>query len=436
MFWLILYTDHRLHGYPPIGAGNAEEGKAHSGNGLEKEEEEKSGATTRKSPSPAEHPLQKAVTSFDMALGELNQLVHLVDLARAGEFMVLERVTPSDEEQARATLDQSASVPRESLPTMVKLKKRQLKGAAEQLRTRAKRLRETMEVQLAFQEGVLHLRKSWRIVAPNHGKVNVPLQVGEALSVDCSFGSAGGRPVPSTAAAGTRHRHPWLFQLRCGDRGRLEAQPSNAQCLKALEVQLVSVATGVCDYSLRASFPGKGDECDRTAAPEEQVRQPRQASSDVGVPGRGRHGDGDDQMEHLEQHILRLQHSVFWEETFETLKAEALIDGKDGWRVHQDTRCNSDLAGRIAVAGSSESAGRVESGAKRRLMGVDPREMPTSAWNAEARVVHVLDDEVMVEMDNQYLLGYRLVPASQAGCKTGCWFTRRYWSPSRSVDSC
>lgn len=59
--------------------------------------------------SPAEHPLQKAITSLDMALGELNQLVHLIDLARAGEFMALARVTPSEEDQARAMPDQSVS---------------------------------------------------------------------------------------------------------------------------------------------------------------------------------------------------------------------------------------------------------------------------------------------------------------------------------------
>lgn len=62
-------------------------------------------------------------------------------------------------------------VPREALPTMVNLKRSQLKGAAEQLRKRAKRLRETTKVQKVFQQGVMHLRKSWRIVAPNHGKV-------------------------------------------------------------------------------------------------------------------------------------------------------------------------------------------------------------------------------------------------------------------------
>lgn len=86
----------------------AEEEKARTGNGVKRDEDGGSGGTGKSAP-PAEHPLQRAVTSFDMALGELNQLVHLVDLARAGEFMVLERVTPSDEEQARATLDQSVS---------------------------------------------------------------------------------------------------------------------------------------------------------------------------------------------------------------------------------------------------------------------------------------------------------------------------------------
>lgn len=235
----------------------------------------------------------------------------------------------------------------------------------------------------------------------------MPLQVGEALSVDCSFGSAGGKPVPSTAAAGTRHRHPWLFQLRCGEGGRLEAQPSNSQSLKSFEVQLVSVTSGVCHHSLRASFPGKGDEADRTVTMETLAREHPSASNGGAKPKQEVHGD--DQMELLEKHISRLQHSVFWEETFETLKAEALIDGKEGWRVHQDTRCGSDLGGRRAVAVASESAGGVGSGAKRRLVGLGPREMAPSAWSAGARVVHVLDDEVMVEMDNQYLLGYRLV---------------------------
>ena len=56
---------------------------------------------------PGEHLLQKAVTSFDMALGELNQLVHLTDLARVGEFVVLDRVTPSEEDQAQALLDKA-----------------------------------------------------------------------------------------------------------------------------------------------------------------------------------------------------------------------------------------------------------------------------------------------------------------------------------------
>lgn len=59
------------------------------------------GRTGKPAVSPAEHPLQQAINSFDMALGELNQLVHLVDLARAGEFMALARVTPKDDELVR-----------------------------------------------------------------------------------------------------------------------------------------------------------------------------------------------------------------------------------------------------------------------------------------------------------------------------------------------
>lgn len=86
-------------------------------NGFASEDDRKDESCSSKGPDaerkhvkyPAEHPLQTAITSFDMALGELNQLIHLVDLARAGEFMVLERVTPSEEDQARAVPDDSVS---------------------------------------------------------------------------------------------------------------------------------------------------------------------------------------------------------------------------------------------------------------------------------------------------------------------------------------
>lgn len=61
--------------------------------------------------------------------------------------------------------------PRNLLAEVVNLKSNQLKGAADQLRQRAKRLRQTTVVQQVFQQGVVHLRKNWRIIAPNHGKV-------------------------------------------------------------------------------------------------------------------------------------------------------------------------------------------------------------------------------------------------------------------------
>lgn len=232
----------------------------------------------------------------------------------------------------------------------------------------------------------------------------MPLQVGEALSVDCSFGSAGGQSVPFTAAAGTRHRHPWLFQLTCGDGGRLKAQPSNTPCLKAFEVQLVSVVTGVCEHSVRASFPERSDRGDKTGNEEEKSRQPHSVSNGGGMPEV--EGWSDIHMGQLEQHISRLQHSAFWEEVFETLKAEALHDGKDGWMAHQDARCGDDVV-------APEAVGRVEEGTKRRLVCLNPRGT-TAARNAGARVAHVLDDEVMVEMDSHFLLGYRLVSGESA----------------------
>lgn len=231
----------------------------------------------------------------------------------------------------------------------------------------------------------------------------MPLQVGEALSVDCSFGSAGGQSVPFTAAAGTRHRHPWLFQLSCGEGGRLKVQPSNARCLNAFEVQLVSVATGECEHAVRASFPGSNDQGDRAGNGERVLESPS-SSNRGGVPEV--EGWSDIQMGQLEQQICRLQHSVFWEEVFETLKAEALRDGKDGWMAHQDARNGDGVV-------TPEAVGRIEEGTKRRLVCLNPQGTK-SARNAGARVAHVLDDEVMVEMDSHFLLGYRLVSGESA----------------------
>lgn len=231
----------------------------------------------------------------------------------------------------------------------------------------------------------------------------MPLQVGEALSVDCSFGSAGGQSVPFTAAAGTRHRHPWLFQLSCGEGGRLKVQPSNTRCLNAFEVQLVSVVTGECEHAVRASFPGWTDHGDR-AGNGESVLESRSSSNWGGVPEV--EGWSDIQMGELEQQIYRLQHSVFWEEVFETLKAEALNDGKDGWMAHQDARSGDGVV-------TPEAVGRIEEGTKRRLVCLNPHGTK-AARNAGARVAHVLDDEVMVEMDSHFLLGYRLVSGESA----------------------
>lgn len=236
----------------------------------------------------------------------------------------------------------------------------------------------------------------------------MPLQVGEALSVDCSFGSAGGQSVPFTAAAGTRHRHPWLFQLSCGEGGRLKLQPSNTHCLKAFEVQLVSVVTGECEHSLRASFTGRSDRGGRTGKGESSL-EPRSASNGWG--GSEVEGWSGIQMVQLEQHIYRLQHSVFWEEVFETLKAEALNDGKDGWMAHQDARSGDDVV-------TPEAVGRIEEGTKRRLVCLNPQGTK-AARHAGARVAHVLDDEVMVELDSHFLLGYRLVSGENASRDSG-----------------
>lgn len=213
--------------------------------------------------------------------------------------------------------------------------------------------------------------------------------------------------MPNTAAAGTRHRHPWLFQLACGEGGQLMAQPSSMKDLKAFEVELVSVTTGACEHSLKASFPASSDGGDSAVAGETQRTEPQPVSNGEGIHEVGRLGSVQIQMDELEQRISRQQHSVFWEEIFETLKTEALVDGKDGWVVHHDARCGDDVGANRRVA--REMMGRMDAGSKRRLVSSSPREATLAGRTAGARVVHVLDDEVMVEMNSHFQLAYRLV---------------------------
>ena len=41
---------------------------------------------------PEKHPLEDCLTSFGMAMAEMNQLINLIDMARVGHHMTLERV--------------------------------------------------------------------------------------------------------------------------------------------------------------------------------------------------------------------------------------------------------------------------------------------------------------------------------------------------------
>ncbi|CAM9547405.1 unnamed protein product [Discosporangium mesarthrocarpum] len=340
-----------------------------------------------------------------MALAELNQLVHLVDLARLGEFVTLERVTPSAEEQREVT---SSAM----LRTVAKAKKHLLRGAADQLRKRARRIRDNSKVQQVFQEGVVKLRKTWRIIAPNHGKVRVPLQVGEALAVDCSYGSAGGTPVPYDAAAGMRHKHPWLVQLICGEGGKLEAGPRGGHPLMTMEVQVIAASTGICLSSASAEIPKEKEPPDIY-----EGLSTRETLKQEGDEGCGGAAEGlEAGVRKLTYHLVCVQHSVYWEEVFEAIKAEALANGKQGWVAHRvpqgtdgspvgavkdghsilsDASCNAEKQKYLQGRKGNKEAGRM-----------DRRQ-------ASANVVHIGDDEVRVKLDHDHLLDYRLVAQTQ-----------------------
>lgn len=228
-------------------------------------------------------------------------------------------------------------------------------------------------------------------------QVLIPLQVGEALSVDCSYGSAGGRPAPSTTTADTRHGHPWLLKLVCGEGGRLQAASTPQGRLKTFKIQLISAFSGLCESSIEATHPvWHGDE-QRTLNHETSTETEGEGVTEHD----GFHESGRGHFDRLEQHLVRMQHSVFWEEVFETIKAEALVDGRHGWLAHHKRPDVSDSP----MRGSLESMGFAM---KRRLTNGGTVFSEQGVWG---QVVHVMDDEVMVKMNNQYLLVYRLLPS-------------------------
>lgn len=115
-------------------------------------------------------------------------------------------------------------------------------------------------------------------------------------------------------------------------------------------------------------------------------------------------------LERLEQGIARVHHSVFWEEVFESIKAESLVAGRNGWLAHHDERSDSASAATHSapkVDGEMTGAG---TGIKRRLVNGTARGTLAGVQASGMPVVHVMDNEVMVRMDNEYLLGYKIVP--------------------------
>lgn len=230
--------------------------------------------------------------------------------------------------------------------------------------------------------------------------------MGETLAVDCSYDGEGANPSPPAAPAAARQRHPWVFHLARGPEGRLEADATQGQ-LKTLEVQLISASSGLCESSLRAAFPTWRRD-DREETPD--------TVGDWKAEHMGIEPGTQDPLDTLEQQIARVQHSVFWGEVFECIKAEAVVLGRHGWLAHQG-RISGGAHGhgsrQEASGAAAEGTPSAGAGTKRRLAASGSVANSARDVGGE-QVIHVLDDEVMVKMNNRFLLGYRLVPSGDA----------------------
>lgn len=308
-----------------------------------------------------EHALTPCLKFLGMAQAELNQLINVIDLVKAGEFMALERIS-GGMGAAAALANADPAQEKLVLAASVGSKMQQLERVGASLRGRAAHMREMLAVQKRFQTGIGALRKDWRVIAPRHGKVSMPLAAGEPLSVYCGTGPA--------AELKGEVKGRWLVPLACGTDGKVILPLGDStSSLRTFEVEVRSLHTG--EKRSAVSKPYKNDSYISSGLEE--------------IPG-------------ITKYLRAVQHSARCVDAFDIIKKEALSNSSP-WIPAQG-----------AGAERSQNSTTLELNSMR---GVEKGGYGLKTANSNIRsltVSHILDDEVVLWIGDSHILVIRLIP--------------------------
>ncbi|KAI9907952.1 hypothetical protein PsorP6_003809 [Peronosclerospora sorghi] len=289
------------------------------------------------------------VAELQAAVAELNQLINSIDLIRRRDFL----------EEMRCIREHTAPK-REELEHLVEAKCSQVNNSATILLDGVEALAKTVEKESVFFEGITEMLRKWKICAPIHGDIPKPFRAGEPLAVDCSYSSAGSVFVPQTRSIADLA----YAELSRTEKGHIRVKTPEDFLARTIQLKLEAKDTGT-----------KGN---YTLPPPFLIHMSKAKTDKL--------QDATEYHKILEEYNLSVlkavQFSVFCEELFYTLMKEALHNSSN-WT---DTTYN--ISNYIVA----------KHGRKR-----------NASSDTHVSVLHVLDDEICLRVNERYHLTIKLV---------------------------
>ncbi|KAF4030686.1 Subunit 17 of Mediator complex [Phytophthora infestans] len=288
------------------------------------------------------------VAELQAAVAELHQLINSIDLIRRRDFL----------EEMRCIRENTAPK-REELEHLVEAKQAQVKESGAILLDGVEALAKTVEKESVFFQGITQMLRKWKICAPIHGNIPKPFRAGEPLAVDCSYGSAGSFFVPQTRSIADLA----YAELSRTEKGLVRVKTPEDFLARAIQIKLEAKDTGKEGAFTLPSphlVPMTKAEMDKLEDTPEDLKTLEERNVSI---------------------LKAVQFSVFCEELFCTLMKEAL----------QNTSKWTDTAYNISKY-AVKKHGRDD-----------------SSTDTHISVLHVLDDEIQLRVNERYHLTIKLV---------------------------
>ncbi|TDH72812.1 uncharacterized protein CCR75_005461 [Bremia lactucae] len=289
------------------------------------------------------------VSELQAATAELHQLINSIDLIRRHEFL----------EEMRCIRENTAPK-REELEYVVEAKRAHVKESGSILLNGVQALAKTVEKESIFFQGVTEMLRNWKICAPIHGNIPKPFRAGEPLAVDCSYGSAGSLFVP---------QHRSIADLAYAELSRTEKglilvkTPENFLA-RTIQLKLIAKDTGKEGKYTLPSPP-------LLHKTKTEMDKLDDKPADLKV------------LSNRNESILKaVQFSIFCEELFYTLMKEALHDASK-WTDTAYDISNYDVK--------------------------KHNKDDSSSSGTHISVLHVLDDEIHLRVNERYHLTIKLI---------------------------